>query len=66
MAAPGGSTDDEALLAATELEASTKAEAVNSASAEIAVLPRRLAALERLRIANDDLGDAEIMRGAWP
>ena len=44
---------------------STKVDTVNRALAEIAARPRRLAALERLRTTADDLGDAEIMRGAW-
>ncbi|CAN5850515.1 hypothetical protein BH24ACT3_BH24ACT3_09710 [soil metagenome] len=58
--------DDEALAAAAEeLGTSTKVETVNRALAEIAARPRRLAALERLRLAEDDLGDAKIMRGAW-
>jgi Arc/MetJ family transcription regulator len=58
--------DDEALAAAAaELGTSTKVETVNRALAEIAARPRRLAALERLRTGEDDLGDAEIMRGAW-
>ena len=58
--------DDEALAAAAaELGTSTKVETVNRALAEIAARPRRLAALERLRTAEDDLDDAEIMRGAW-
>lgn len=58
--------DDEALAAAAaELGTSTKVDTVNRALAEIAARPRRLAALERLRTTADDLGDAEIMRGAW-
>ena len=58
--------DDEALAAAAaELGTSTKVETVNRALAEIAARPRRLAALEQLRTAEDDLGDAEVMRGAW-
>jgi Arc/MetJ family transcription regulator len=58
--------DDEALAAAAaELGTSTKVETVNRALAEVAARPRRLAALERLRTAEDDLGDAEVMRGAW-
>ena len=58
--------DDEALAAAAaELGTSTKVETVNRALAEIAARPRRLAALERLRTAEDDLGDADVMRGAW-
>ena len=58
--------DDEALAAAAaELGTSTKVETVNRALAEIAARPRRLAALERLRTAEDDLGDPDVMRGAW-
>lgn len=58
--------DDEALAAAAaELGTSTKVATVNRALAEIAARPRRLAALERLRLAEDDLGEAEIMGGAW-
>lgn len=58
--------DDEALAAAAaELGTSTKVDTVNRALAEIAARPRRLAALERLHTTADDLGDAEIMRGAW-
>lgn len=58
--------DDEALAAAAaELGTSTKVDTVNRALAEIAARPRRLAALERLCTTADDLGDAEIMRGAW-
>jgi Arc/MetJ family transcription regulator len=58
--------DDDALrAAAAELGTSTKVETVNRALAEIAARPRRLAFLETLRTAADDLGDPEIMRGAW-
>lgn len=58
--------DDDALAAAAgELGTSTKVETVNRALAEIAARPRRLAALERLRTAEDDLGDPDVMRGAW-
>jgi Arc/MetJ family transcription regulator len=58
--------DDDALrAAAAELGTSTKVETVNRALAEIAARPRRLAFLETLRTADDDLGDPEIMRGAW-
>ena len=58
--------DDDALrAAAAELGTSTKVETVNRALAEIAARPRRLAFLETLRTAKDDLGDPEIMRGAW-
>lgn len=58
--------NEEALAAAAaELGTTTKVETVNRALAEIAARPRRLAALERLRTTADDLGDAEVMRGAW-
>jgi Arc/MetJ family transcription regulator len=58
--------NEEALAAAAaELGTTTKVDTVNRALAEIAARPRRLAALERLRTTPDDLGDAEIMRGAW-
>ena len=58
--------DDGALAAAAaELGTTTKVETVNRALAEIAARPRRLTALERLRTAEDDLGDADVMRGAW-
>jgi Arc/MetJ family transcription regulator len=58
--------DDDALrAAAAELGTSTKVETVNRALAEIAARPRRLAFLETLRTADDDLGDPEVMRGAW-
>ncbi len=58
--------NEEALAAAAaELGTRTKVDTVNRALSEIAARPRRLAALERLRTTADDLGDAEIMRGAW-
>lgn len=58
--------DDEALAAAAaELGTSTKVETVNRALAEVAARPRRLAFLEKLRTAEDDLGDAQVMQGAW-
>lgn len=58
--------DDEALAAAAaELGTSTKVETVNRALAEVAARPRRLAFLEQLRTAEDDLGDAQVMQGAW-
>lgn len=58
--------DDELLAAAAaELGTTTTVETVNRALAEIAARPRRVAALERLRTAEDDLGDSEVMRGAW-
>jgi Arc/MetJ family transcription regulator len=58
--------DDDALqAAAAQLGTTTKVETVNRALAEIAARPGRLAFLETLRTADDDLGDPEIMRGAW-
>ena len=58
--------DDEALAAAAlELGTSTKVETVNRALAEIAARPRRVAALDELRETTDDLGDPQIMNGAW-
>lgn len=58
--------DDEALAAAAaELGTSTKVDTVNRALAEVAARPRRLAFLDQLRMAEDDLGDAEVMQGAW-
>lgn len=58
--------DDEALAAAAaELGTSTKVDTVNRALAEIAARPRRLAFLDHLRTAHDDLGDPEVMQGAW-
>ncbi len=58
--------DDDALAAAAaELGTSTKVETVNRALAEIAARPKRLGLLERLRTADDDLTDTEVMRGAW-
>lgn len=57
--------EDALAAAAAELGTTTKVDTVNRALAEIAARPRRLAALERLRTSADDLGDAEVMRGAW-
>lgn len=58
--------DDEALAAAAiELGTSTKVETVNRALAEIAARPRRLAFLDEIRNAEDDLCEPEVMRGAW-
>lgn len=58
--------DDEALAAAAAvLRTSTKVDTVNRALAEVVARPRRVAAVERLLTVQDDLGDAEIMRGAW-
>lgn len=38
---------------------------VNRALAEVAARPRRLAFLDELRNAQEDLGDADVMQGAW-
>jgi len=58
--------DDEALAgAAEELGTTTKVATVNRALAEIAARPRRLECMERLRKGDDDLGDREVMGGAW-
>jgi Arc/MetJ family transcription regulator len=57
--------DDVLRAAAAELGTSTKVDTVRRALAEIAARPRRLAFLEVLNTADDDLGDAEAMRGAW-
>ncbi len=58
--------DDAALAAAAlELGTTTKVATVNRALAEIAARPKRLAFLEKLRSAADDLGDPKIMGGAW-
>ena len=51
--------------AAAVLGTSTKVDTVNRALAEVAARPRRVAAVERLRTAADDLGDAETMQRAW-
>lgn len=58
--------DDGALAAAAEeLGTSTKVATVNRALAEIAARPKRRRFLDQLGRADDDLGDAEVMRGAW-
>lgn len=58
--------DDEALAAAAaELGTTTKVATVNRALAEVAARSKRLAALEELRTADDDLDNREIMDGAW-
>ncbi len=58
--------DDDALAAASaELGTKTKVETVNRALAEVGARRRRLAAVQNLLDAPDDLGDAEVMRGAW-
>jgi Arc/MetJ family transcription regulator len=58
--------DDDALArAAKELGTSTKVETVNRALNEIASRSARLAFLDHMRDADDDLGDAETMSSAW-
>ncbi|NLV56729.1 MAG: type II toxin-antitoxin system VapB family antitoxin [Acidimicrobiales bacterium] len=58
--------DDEALAAAArELGTKTKVETVNRALAEIAARSERLAFLDTLRAADDDLEDDEVMGEAW-
>lgn len=58
--------DDAALAAAAqELGTTTKVDTVNRALQEIAARPARLAFLEHLRTAEDDLGDREAMQAAW-
>lgn len=58
--------DPEVLAAAAAvLGTSTKVDTVNGALAEVAARSRRVAALERLRTAADDLEDAETMQRAW-
>ncbi|MEP6481496.1 MAG: type II toxin-antitoxin system VapB family antitoxin [Rhodoglobus sp.] len=57
--------DDAALAAAAkELGTTTKVDTVNRALAEIAARGERLAFLEHMRTAEDDLGNPEIMAGA--
>lgn len=58
--------DDDALkAAAAELGTKTKVETVNRALAEVAARSQRLAFLEAMRTAEDDLEDPETMAGAW-
>lgn len=58
--------DDVALAAAAkELGTTTKVETVNRALNEIAARSARLAFLEELRGADDDLGDSAVMSNAW-
>jgi Arc/MetJ family transcription regulator len=58
--------DDEALAAAAkQLGTKTKVETVNRALAEVAARRERLGFLDRMLVAQDDLEDAEVMRGAW-
>lgn len=58
--------DDAALeAAARELGTKTKVETVNRALNEIASRSARLAFLEELRTADDDLGDDAVTSAAW-
>jgi Arc/MetJ family transcription regulator len=58
--------DDEALAAAAEvLGTTTKVATVNQALAEIAARPKRLAFLDTLDEVAGDLGDPDVMSGAW-
>lgn len=58
--------DDEALSEAMEaLGTKTKVATVNAALREIGARQRRMAFLDHMRDATDDLGDSEVMRGAW-
>lgn len=58
--------DDEALVAAAaELGTTTKVETVNRALREVANRAGRLAFLDDLRTAADDLGDDAVMDRAW-
>ncbi|MGA1835324.1 type II toxin-antitoxin system VapB family antitoxin [Herbiconiux sp. 11R-BC] len=58
--------DDDALAAASaELGTKTKVDTVNRALAEVGARRRRLEAVQNLLDAPDDLGDADLMRGAW-
>lgn len=58
--------DDDALAAATvELGTTTKVDTVNRALSLVGSRSERLAVLEALRTADDDLGDAPVMADAW-
>ena len=58
--------DDDALAAAAvELGTTTKVDTVNRALALVGSRSERLAVLEALRTADDDLGDAPVMAAAW-
>lgn len=58
--------DDEALQkAAAALGTTTKVDTVNRALAEIAARAERLAFLDDMLCAEDDLEDPEVMAGAW-
>lgn len=58
--------DDSALEAAMrELGTKTKVATVNMALTDVAERPRRLAFLDNLASADDDLGDPAVMEKAW-
>ena len=58
--------DDAALAgAAQELGTKTKVETVNRALSEVASRGQRLAFLNHMAAAKDDLSDADVMSGAW-
>lgn len=58
--------DDDALAAAAaELGTTTKVDTVNRALALVGSRSERLAVLEALRTADDDLGDSPVMADAW-
>ena len=58
--------DDSALEAAMrELGTRTKVETVNRALADVGERPQRLAFLDHLAAAKDDLGDSSVMEDAW-
>lgn len=58
--------DDDALAAAAkELGTTTKVATVNRALAEVAARRMRIDFLYDMRDATDDLGEPEVMNGAW-
>lgn len=58
--------DDDALAAAAvELGTTTKVDTVNRALSLVGSRSERLAVLEALRTADDDLGDSPVMADAW-
>lgn len=58
--------DDDALAAAAvELGTTTKVDTVNRALSLVGSRSERLAVLEALRTADDDLGDAPVMADTW-
>ena len=58
--------DDEALASAAKvLGTTTKVATVNAALREVAARPERMSLLEALDAHAQDLGDPEVMKGAW-